>query len=42
MKYEFLKDCPDIHHTFYSLAALSITANDKGLSDFDPLLSISI
>ncbi len=40
MKYEWLDDCPDIHHTFYSIAALSLTNPEAGLEEIDPLLAL--
>ena len=40
MKFEWLTDRPDVHHTFYSLAALSLSSPELGLEQIEPLLAI--
>ena len=42
MKFEWLKDRPDIHHTFYSLASLSLSDPESELEQFEPLLAIDM
>lgn len=42
MKFEWLKEKPDIHHNFYSLAALSLTDPESELEQFEPLLAIDM
>ncbi len=40
MKYEYLNNLPDIHHTFYSIAAFSLSDPNLDLEKIEPLLAI--
>jgi hypothetical protein len=42
MKFEWLTDKPDVHHTFYSLAALSLSSPELELEQIEPLLAIDL
>ena len=39
-KYNFLKDHPDVLHTFYSVAALSLGRQEASIKEVEPLLAI--
>ena len=39
-KFNFLKDKPDVLHTFYSLAAMSLGQKEDSVKEIEPLLAI--
>ena len=39
-KYNFMKDKPDVLHTFYSVAAMGLGQKEPSIKEVEPLLAI--